>query len=427
VFVTEMKRPLLIGAIVCLALTVALAPLAGCAPKPKAEPTKVLKVGMMTPTTGAAAEKGRVMGHANLDAIQYINSERGGVEGHPIEVLWLDSAYDAAKVVTIVKRFMDEGCLLFTTASSKEMSAAMEIANEAGFPGIACFSSPVLYRPPKHIYGQTPDYGDDALAFANFYLKNIWKGKAGRPKFALHLLNNPTGYGARDAFRAKADELGIEIVSIDEHAATTTSEIESLTRIKAKKPDVLFISSTPAPTAVIIKNAYELGMYPGITIGCAHASFTKALIDIAGAKIVEGVYGTFPTVLWGEDVPGMAKMTEYCKKLHPEDYGNMDYITSWAQSLIVAEILRLAVKNAGYDALAKGNPESWKIVETQGFHKLKNYDVEGLQGPVSYTPGDNRLTKYNRIYQIVNGQIANPSKWVEAPLVEYEKYEWFGK
>jgi branched-chain amino acid transport system substrate-binding protein len=105
----------------------------------------------------------------------------------------------------------------------------------------------------------------------------------------------------------------------------------------------------------------------------------------------------------------------------------MDYITSWAQSLIVAEILRLAVKNAGYDALAKGNPESWKIVETQGFHKLKNYDVEGLQGPVSYTPGDNRLTKYNRIYQIVNGQIANPSKWVEAPLVEYEKYEWFGK
>ncbi len=46
---------------------------------------------------------------------------------------------------------------------------------------------------------------------------------------------------------------------------------------------------------------------------------------------------------------------------------------------------------------------------------------------MSYTPGDNRLTKYNRIYQIVNGQIANPSKWMEAPLVEYEKYEWFGK
>ncbi|MBM3119951.1 MAG: ABC transporter substrate-binding protein [Chloroflexi bacterium] len=419
------RKLLLVTVILCLALVVAMLPFASaCAPK--AKPGEVLKVGMMTPTTGIAAEKGRPMGNANLDAIKYINDELGGASGYPIEVLWLDSAYDAAKVVTIVKRFMDEGCLLFTTASSKEMSAAMESANRAEFPGITCFSSPINYRPPKHIYGQTPDYGDDAVAFANFYMKSIWKGP-GKPKFALHLLNNPTGYGARDAFRAKADELGIEIVSTDEHAATTTSEMESLTRIKAKKPDVLFISSTPAPTAVIIKNAKDLGMYPGITIGCAHASLTKALIDLAGATTVEGVYGTFPTVLWGEDVPGMAKMTEYCQKLHSADYGNMDYITSWAQSLIVAKILELAVKNAGYDVLAKGDVAAWRAVETQGIQKLKGYDVGGLQGPVSYTPGDNRLTKYNRIYRIVDGKIAEPSAWVEAPLIKYEEYDWFGK
>jgi branched-chain amino acid transport system substrate-binding protein len=421
----KVKKLYIVSLIVCMALIVALLPLTtACAPK--AQPGQVLKVGIMTPTTGPAAEKGRPMGHANLDAIEYINAELNGAGGYQIKVSWLDSAYDAAKVITIVDRFMDEGCLLFTTSSSKEMSVAMESANRAEFPGIACFSSPILYRPPQHIYGQTPDYGDDALAFANFYMKNIWKGQ-GKPKFALHLLNNPTGYGARDAFRAKAEELSIEVVSIDEHAATTTSEMESLTRIKATKPDVLFISSTPAPTAVIIKNARDLGMYPGITIGCAHASFTKALIDLAGANVVEGVYGTFPTVMWDEDVLGMAKMTEYCKKLHPDDYGNMDYITSWAQSLIVAKILELAVKNAGYDVLAKGNVESWRAVETQGIQKLKNYDVGGLQGPVSYTAGDNRLTKYNRIYQIINGKIANPSRWIEAPLVKYEDYEWFGK
>jgi branched-chain amino acid transport system substrate-binding protein len=303
---------------------------------------------------------------------------------------------------------------------------AEALADEEGFAGISCFSSPSLYRPPKHIYGQTPDYGDDALAFARFYKAKIWKGQ-GKPKFALHLLSNPTGYGARDAFKAKADELGIEIVSTDEHAATTTSEMESLTRIKGKNPDVLFISSTPAPTAIIIKNAYELKMYPGITIGCAHASFTKALIDLAGANIVEGVYGTFPTVMWGDNVPGMAKMTEYCQKLHSADYGNMDYITSWSQSLIVAEILKLAVKSAGYEVLAKGDAAAWQAVETQGIQKLKNYDVAGLHGAVSYTPGDNRLNKYNRIYQIKGGKIGSPSDWVEALLVKYEEYPWYGK
>jgi branched-chain amino acid transport system substrate-binding protein len=412
----------LVGAI-CLALIIALTPLASaCGPK-----QQVLKIGMMTPTTGKAAEKGSPMGHANLDAIKYINEELGGVLGYKIEVVWVDSTYDAAKVVTIVKRFMDKGCLLFTTASSYEMTAAMESANRAGFPGIACFSSPSLYRPPQHIYGQTPDYGDDALAFAKFYLENIWEGE-GKPKFALHLLNNSTGYGARDAFKAKAEELGIEVLEpIFEHATTTTSEMDSLTQIKAMNPDVLYISSTPAPTAVIMKNARDLGLYPGITIGCGHASFTKSLIDIAGASTVEGVYGAFPTVMWDENVPGMAKMTEYCQKYHAGDYGNMDYITSWAQSLIVAEILRLAVSNAGYDVLANGDADAWNAIETQGIQKLENYDVGGLQGTVSYTAGDNRLTTYNRIYQIKNGQITDPSAWTEAPLIKYEDYPWFGK
>jgi len=418
------KRLMVVTGIICIALIIAMLPLiSACAP---GDTDKTLKIGITTPTTGPAAEKGVPLGHANLDAIKYVNTELGGVEGYPIEVVWLDNGYDAAKVVTIVKRFMDEGCLMFSTSSSKMMSASMEVANRADFAGLAAFSSPILYRPPQHIYGQLPDYGDDALAFASYYMENIWKG-SGKPKFALHLLNNSTGYGARDAFRAKAEELGIEIISTDEHSATTNSEMESLTRIRAKKPDVLYISSTPAPTAVIIKNAYELGLYPGITIASGHAGFTKALVDIAGGDIVEGVYGVFPTASWGDDVPGMAKVVEYCRQWHPKDEGNMDYITAWAQSLIMVESLRLAVRNAGYDVLAKGNVESWQAMETMGIQKLNNYDVSGLHGPVSYTPGDNRLSKSVRVFQVIDGEITPTSDWVEAPVVKYEEFEWFGK
>jgi branched-chain amino acid transport system substrate-binding protein len=417
------KKILIIAGIFCLALIVAALPFASaCAPE-----EKTLKIGITTPSTGPAAEKGSPMGHGNLDAIEYINTELGGVAGYPVEVVWLDNAYDAAKVVTNVKKFMDDGCLMFATASSKMMTASMEIANRAEFPGLACFNAPILHRPPQHIYGQMPDYGDDWSAFATYYMENIWKGP-GKPKMALHLLNNPTGYGALDAARASAERLGIELLlPAEEHTTTTTSEIDSLTRVKALNADVLYISSTPAPTAVIIKNAYQLGMYPGITIGLGHASITKALIDIAGADICEGVYGVFPTVNWGDDVPGMAKIVEYCQKLHPKDEGNMDYITSWAQSLIMAEILRVAVENVGYDVLAKGDVESWRAIETYGIQRLKDYDVGGLHGPVSYTPGDNRLSKSVRVFQIQGGEITPVTDWVEAPVVKYEEFEWFGK
>jgi len=419
------ERFVILVAAVCLALLIMALPFAGgCAPKPA--PGQELKIGIITPTTGPAAEKGAPMGHGNLDSMQYINAELGGAGGYPIKVMWYDSAYDAAKVVTLVNKLMSDGALMFTTSSSKEMTAAMEVANRAEFPGLACFTAPSLYRPPQHIYGQMPDYGDDWSAFANYYLKNVWKG-TGKPKMALHLLNNPTGYGARDAAKAMADTLGIEIVATEEHAATTTSEIESLTRIKAKNPDVLFISSTPAPTAVIVRNAKDLGLYPAIPIGCAHASFTIKLIEIAGADVAEGIYGVYPTVRWEDDVPGMAKATEYCQKNNPKDYGNMDYLTSWAQSLVCAEILKLAVKNAGYDVLAKGDVESWRAVEKLGIQKLKDYKVGGIHGPVTYTPGDNRLDKFNKLYQIQGGKIVPISDWVEAPLVKYEEYPWWGK
>jgi len=419
------KRLSIATAVICLALVVAALPFVSACGGGGAE-VKTLKVGITTPSTGPAAEKGSPMGHANLDAIKYINEELGGVKGYPIEVVWLDNAYDAAKVVTNVKKFMDDGCLMFATSSSKMMTASMEIANRAEFPGLVCFNAPIIHRPPQHIYGQMTDYGDDWSAFADYYMKNIWKGP-GKPKMALHLLNNSTGYGARDAAKAGADKMGIEIVAIEEHPTTTMSEMESLTRVKALNPDVLYISSTPAPTAIIAKNAFQLGMYPGITIGCGHASFTKALVDIAGADIVEGVYGVFPTASWGDNVPGMAKVIEYCQKEHPNDEGNMDYITSWAQSLVIAEILKKAVENAGYDVLAKGNVESWRAMETQGIQKLDGYDVGGLHGPVSYTPGDNRLSKSLRIFQIQKGEITPITDWIEAPLVKYEEFEWFGK
>jgi len=416
------KRLLIVAGVICLALILAMLPItSACTPK-----EKTLKIGITTPSSGPAAEKGSPMGHANLDAIEYINTELGGVAGYPIEVVWLDNAYDAAKVVTNVKKFMDDGCLMFGTSSSKMMSASMEIANRAEFPGLVCFNAPVLHRPPQHIYGQMPDYGDDWSAFAKYYMENIWKGP-GKPKMAMHLLNNTTGYGALDASKAAADELGIEIITPEEHSTDTISEMESLTRIRAQNPDVLYISSTPAPTAVIIKNAVELGLYPEIPIGLGHASITKALVDIAGADIVEGVYGVFPTVSWGDDVPGMAKVIEYCQKLHPKDEGNMDYITSWAQSLIMAEILRVAMENVGYDVLAKGDVESWRAIETQGIQKLKDYDVGGLHGPVSYTAGDNRLSKSVRIFQIKNGEIAPITDWIEAPVVKYEEFDWFGQ
>jgi branched-chain amino acid transport system substrate-binding protein len=398
--------------------------LVGCT-SPAAPAAKAIKVGFNIPFTGPAAEKGQPIGQGELDAMKYINDELGGVNGNKIVVVWYDTKYDSNQATTNAKKLLSDGCAFFTAVSSKDAVASQKVANDNGFPCLVVFSSPSLTHPSEHMYAQLPDYGDDWAAFTKYYMQNIWKGN-GKPKMALEIANTPTGYGVRDAARAAAADLGVEIVAVEEHTATTMSETDSLTRIQAKNPDVLFISSTPAPTSVILKNAYDLKMMPGITVGCAHASFTKALVDLAGPTVSQGVYGVFPTVSWGDDVPGMAKMTEYAKARHPEFIGNGDYITGWASSLINAEIIRQALKTSTVDVLSGGDAAAWKAAEEQGFLQVKGYDVQGLHGPVDFSnPLDKRGSKSVKIFQVQDGKIVSLTGWVDAPLIQYEKFDWF--
>jgi branched-chain amino acid transport system substrate-binding protein len=415
---------LIITALICLALFIAATPiLEGCGGGANKE-GKTLKVGIMTPTTGIAASKGVPLRDGNLDCIKYINEELGGVNGYKIEAVNLDSQYKADQAVIDINKFMDDGCIFFTTSSSTEMGYVQEIADRAGFPGLVAYASPSNYHPPKHIYGQMPDYGDDWSAFTQYYLKNIWKG-TGKPRMALMLQNNPTGAGAKNAAKAFADTLGVEIIDTSEHAGNTVSEMEALTRIKNMKPDVIYISSIPEAASVIIKNAKDLGLIPGVAIGVCHAAMTKALVSLGGASNVEGVYGVFPTVSWTENAAAIAKMKEYATKYHPDDVNSGDYMAAWAQSLVIAEILKNALDKVGYDTLVKGDAKAWEAVEKYGFQALKGYDVGGLQSPVNYVTGDNRLGKSLRIFQVQSGVITPITGWVEAPVIKYEDFAWF--
>ena len=411
---------LVFGLIIILALT------AACSGGSPSTSGKELKVGIITPSTGKVSFKGIPGEHGFLDAVSYINDELGGVNGYKIKPLWFDSAYDSNNTATAVENLKDQGALMFVTMSSTEMDYAKAIANRAEFPGMATFTTPSNYRPPAHIYGQMPDYGDDWVAFANYYMTNVWKGP-GKPKMALHLINNVTGYGVKDASKAKAESMGIEIIATEEHTGTELSMMDSMTRIKALNPDVLFISSVDKPTYLILKAARDLELTPKMTIGLAHATYSKPLVDMAGADLLEGIYVSLPWVTWDESASGLAKVKEYVRQNNPKDEGDGNYLSMWAGALVVSQVLKNAVQNAGYDVLAKGDINSWKAIETQGIQKLNGYNVEGLHGPVSYTPGDNRLAKTLKMYQVQSGKLTAISDWVDAPVTKYEEYSWWGK
>jgi branched-chain amino acid transport system substrate-binding protein len=37
------------------------------------------------------------------------------------------------------------------------------------------------------------------------------------------------------------------------------------------------------------------------------------------------------------------------------------------------------------------------------------------------------MSKSLRVFQVQNGNINPVTDWIEAPVIEYEKFDWFGK
>jgi hypothetical protein len=51
-----------------------------------------------------------------------------------------------------------------------------------------------------------------------------------------------------------------------------------------------------------------------------------------------------------------------------------------------------------------------------------------LQGPVDFSgTSDKRGSKSVKIFQIQGGQMVSLSGWVDAPNIQYETLDWFGK
>ena len=90
--------------------------------------------------------------------------------------------------------------------------------------------------------------------------------------------------------------------------------------------------------------------------------------------------------------------------------------------------MRQAILHTDPEVLAKGDAEAWRAVEMNGFRNVKGYDVQGLHGPVDFSnPEDRRGSKSVKVFQVKNGVITAITDWIEAPLIKYEDFDWFGK
>ena len=215
----------------------------------------VIKIGGIGVLSGDYALYG-LAGKEGVDLYVKQVNEKGGILGKQVEVLWEDTEAQASKAILAYDKLSEEVVGLIGGVLSGESKALAEVSAEDGMPQIS---------PSATAYDVTTDRPN---VFRTCFL-DPFQGNAiakymadqGSKKVAV-LYDNATEYskGLYDAFKARSEELGVEIIAAESAAYGDKDYKTQLTTIMNASPEAVFLPYYGADAAMILAQANELGL-----------------------------------------------------------------------------------------------------------------------------------------------------------------------
>lgn len=249
---------------------------------------KTYVVGVAGPFTGDGAQYGEMIRKGAEMKRDEIN-KAGGINGYFLELEFQDDKGDPKEAANVAQKLGSDPRVLavighFNSSCSlagKEVYKAMGVLELT--PGstnvTVCAGSEWTFRNV---------YRDD---YQGQFIAEFIKYVLGYTRVAVFFDNDDYGRGLRDAFAARAAEVGLEIVREEAYVRDTQEYSPQLTQIMAKKPDIIFISGLYANAAMILTQARNLGIKTPFIGG--DGLLSSDLITNAGAA-AEGVIVTCP-------------------------------------------------------------------------------------------------------------------------------------
>ena len=243
-----------------------------------------IKIGEFASLTGKQASFGQTNHRGVLTAVEEINAA-GGVLGKKIELVTEDTRSLQGEAATVVKKLISRdrvSAIIGETGSSAALEAA-PLCQAAGVPMMSATATNARVTEAGSFIFRAcfidPFQGTVLAKFAARTLK---------AKRVALLVANGNAYSVglakyfKDGFAASG-----EIVSEQKYSEGDKDFRAQLTAIKAANPDAIFASGDYAESALICKQARELGLTIPIFGGDTWDS--PALVQIGG-RAVEGTF-----------------------------------------------------------------------------------------------------------------------------------------
>lgn len=252
---------------------------------PTPNETGPIKVGFIGPLSGDAAIYGEPYRRLVALAADDINS-KGGINGRQIEMVYEDGKCEGATAASAAQKLInvDKVKVIIGGFCSSESLSALPIAEKAKIvmlsPGS---SSPDLTGKSPFFFRNYPSDATQGKALAG-YSANTAKWKT------VAIIQEQTDYslGNTKAFKENFEKTGGKVV-VEEFPTNTTDFRSILTKLKAEKPDALFINpQTPAAAGRIFKNLTDLKWSPKLLVNDVIVD-PKVIAD--NKKTIEGAVG----------------------------------------------------------------------------------------------------------------------------------------
>ncbi|AMG87616.1 ABC transporter substrate-binding protein [Bordetella parapertussis] len=252
-----------------LALSAGMAPAA-------AEPgvtADSLKIGILGSLTGPFA----IFGSGNLAgatlAFEQANAA-GGIHGRKLEWLSLDDESSPPKGIAAYKRLVgpEQVFAVFGPSASAVGQAMVQTFKTSTTPTfISVFSTPIVTDPPLPNVFRTGPMNDreQGVAIANYALDHL-KAK----RVALIRQSDEYGKSGGESVLQRLKARGAEPVALEVFNVYDTDFNAQLTKIAAARPDVLVVYGYPNPSAIITRQARQLGV-EGVVLGSNSAGSRK--------------------------------------------------------------------------------------------------------------------------------------------------------
>lgn len=256
---------------------------------------KEVRIGLVFPTSGSMAALGSDQSNGAKMVLDWANAH-GGVGGAKIKVFTADSQSDPGVGATVAQRLIDQKHvqIIIGSYASGIAQAILPVAQRnrvtlwevgAVAPTINKGTGPGFIR----TVGASSTYAAADIDFLENYLAAKMNKPANQVRIAIAHEDGPFGTSVGAALVAQAKAKGLTVVDQESYPETSSDMTPVVLRLKAKQPDVLFITPLVASTQLFWQAARAQDFNVKAVIGSAGFS-SSSFVKKFGAKGVQGVY-----------------------------------------------------------------------------------------------------------------------------------------